>query len=556
MELDTDIIIIGAGISGLGLAVQLVRKYGHRQFEVIEKASHIGGTWWANSYPGCGVDISAHYYSYSFHLNPDWSRKYPLQPEILEYYQGVADKYDIEKHTKFQSIVTSASWDESSATWLVSVTDLKTAETYQRRCKILISAVGVLSQPKECSIPGASSFQGRIFHTAEWDHTFDWDDKEVVVIGNGCSASQVVPVISEGDRAVKKVTQFARQAHWVLRRQNPEYSSLYRWTMRWIPFAMRVSRAMQIFYAEMDFRSFPIMSGAPIRKMYAQYVGNYMRETAPANYHQFLIPKTEIGCKRRVMDTGYLECLHRGNVELVYKDPIEEIVEEGVRTKSGRLIRADAIVLASGFQVEKPLLTLNLRGEGGVTVEEHWSDFSEGTASAYFGTCLSGFPNFFILMGPNTASGHGSVTYLSECQINFTLGAIKPVLNALKAQRSTLPVIGRKADIVKVKPDAERADIDMVQDKLKDLVWSSGCTSFAIDPETGRNTTMYYDFQTKFWLRSLFIPWKDFEFSQSLPTATALAKKSFGVGSWLTVSTGIAVAAYLACRIGPVQWAL
>ncbi|KAJ2984459.1 hypothetical protein NUW58_g6046 [Xylaria curta] len=553
MDLDTDIIIIGAGMSGLGLAVQLVREFGHRNFELIEKSNHIGGTWWANTYPGCGVDVEAHYYSYSFCMNPNWTRKFPLQPEILEYYDHVASKYDIEKHISFESIVTAAHWDESSGTWLVSVKELKTSKTYNRRCKILVSAVGILSEPNPCDIPGASSFKGRIFHTAEWDHSFDWKDKNVIVVGNGCSAAQVVPVISEGDGAAKKVVQFARQAQWVFERPNPEYTGLFRWTMKWVPLAMRTYRLVQNYYSEWDFKSFPTESGAPIRKMYSDYQGGYIQRTSPAKYHEFLVPKTEVGCKRRVMDSDYLTSLHRDNVELVYKDPIENIVENGVLTESGRFVNADAIVLANGFQVLKPLLTLNLHGEGGVTVADHWEKFSGGSASSYFGTCLSGFPNFFIMMGPNTASGHGCVTYTTECQIGFTLRLIKPVLKALKAQRSILPVIGQKTDVVTVTPRAEKADIDAIENKLKGLVWSSGCTSWALDPQTGRNTTMYPDFQWKFWIRSIFIPWRDFEYSTSKPTATALASKRLGVASWLSASTGVAVVAYLVYKMVPLS---
>ncbi|KAJ8126193.1 hypothetical protein O1611_g7445 [Lasiodiplodia mahajangana] len=506
MELDTDVVIIGAGMSGLGFAVQLVREYGHRNFEIYEKSSHIGGT---------------------------------------------CEQVRHQKHARFRSIVTSANWDEESGTWLVSVKDLETSETYDRRCKILVSAVGALSKPKGCDIPGASSFHGPMFHTAEWDHSFDWKGKELVVIGNGCSATQVVPAVSEGDKAVKKVVQFARQAQWIFERPNPEYTSLFKWTMRWVPFAMRGYRALQNFYTEFDFQSFPIESGAPLRKMYADYQGAYIRRTAPKKYLDFLVPKTEIGCKRRVMDTYYLDCLHRDNVELVYEDPIEEIVEDGVRTKSGRVVDADAIVLANGFEALDALSTLNIHGEGGLSIADHWDTFSEGAPSSYFGTCLSGFPNFFILMGPNTASGHGSVAYTSECQISFTLRLIKPILKALKAERSRLPVIGRKTDIVTVRPEAEQADIDTTQDKLKTLIWSSGCTSWALDPRTGRNLTMYPDFQTKYWLRSIFIPWDDFEFSTSKPIATALGLKSLGVGSWLTLSTGIAVVAYLMRQRSP-----
>ncbi|KAI1355995.1 putative monooxygenase [Xylaria sp. FL0043] len=545
MDLDTDIIIIGAGMSGLGLAVQLVRQYGHRNFEIIERSNHIGGTWRANSYPGCGVDVAGHYYSYSFSLNPDWSLKYPLRPEILEYYENVTEKYSIEKHIKFQSVVTSAHWDKSSGTWLVSIKNLKTSKIYRRRCKVLVSAVGLLSEPNPVNISGASSFQGPIFHTGEWDNSFNWKDKEVIVIGNGCSATQVIPAISQGNEAVKKVTQFARSAQWILERPNPSYSSLFRWTMKWVPLAMRTYRFVQYYYADWDFKSFPIESGAPIRKMYADYHREYIRRTSPEKYHEFLLPTSEIGCKRRVMDTDYLESLHRDNVELVYQDPIEEIVENGVRTKSGRVVKADAIVLANGFQVNRPILTLDLHGEEGVGVADHWDRVSEGSPSAYFGTCLAGFPNFFIIMGPNTASGHGSVTYTSECQIGFTLRVIKPILNALRAQRSSLPVIGQKTDIVKLKPEAEAADIDTVQERLKGLVWASGCTSWALDPKNGRNTTMYPDFQYKYWIRSIFIPWDDFELSTSKPAAALLASKVPGIGTWLAASTSVAVLAYL-----------
>lgn len=544
-ELDTDIIIIGAGMSGLGFAVQLIRTYGTRNFEIIEKTDHIGGTWSANTYPGCGVDVVAHYYSYSFCLNPSWSRKYPLQPEILAYFENVAAQYDIGKHTKFHSIVKSAHWEGSSGTWLVCIQDLATQETYNRRCKILVSAVGVLSVPNECQIPGASTFKGPLFHTARWDHSFEWKDKELVVIGNGCSASQAVPVLSEGENAAKKITQFARQAQWVFERPNPTYSALFKWAMKWIPFAMRAYRGIHNYYAEYDFLSFDTIAGAELRKTYADYQGAYIQRSSPEKYHDFLLPKTEVGCKRRVMDTDYLECLNRDNVELVYKDPIAEIVEDGVRTKSGRIVRADAIILATGFQVEKPLVSLNLFGEGGISVAEHWNKFSEGSASSYFGTCLSGFPNFFIMMGPNTASGHGSVTYTTECQINFTLRVIKPIMNALKAQRSYLPVLGKKADIVRVKSEAERADIDTVQEKVKKLVWSSGCSSWALDSQ-GRNTTMYPDFQYRYWLRSIFIAWGDFELSKSTPFSAISTSKSFRAGSWLGAAVCVAAVAGLA----------
>jgi cation diffusion facilitator CzcD-associated flavoprotein CzcO len=200
MSFDTEVLIIGAGMSGLGLAVQIIRKFGIRNFELVEKSEDVGGTWLANTYPGCGCDVSvsrtmypsdtdnfkvaSHFYSYSFALNPDWSRKYSMRPEIQEYFRSVAEQYRVVEHVRFHSIVEKAEWDDNDKVWVVSVLDLKTKERTTRRAKILVSGVGSLSVPKTCDLPGTDTFKGRIFHSAQWDHTFSWADKDVVVLGN------------------------------------------------------------------------------------------------------------------------------------------------------------------------------------------------------------------------------------------------------------------------------------------------------------------------------------------------------------------------------------
>ncbi|KAK7429123.1 hypothetical protein QQZ08_004338 [Neonectria magnoliae] len=535
MRHDVDVLIIGAGMSGIGLAVQLVLQYRTRSFELIEKSDHVGGTWWLNSYPGCGCDVPSHFFSYSFALNPNWSQKFAMQPEIYDYFKGVAEKYNIDEHVRFQTVVESATWEENSGTWLVMICDLKTSQVTQRRCKILISAVGAISIPKMCDLPGASAFQGRMFHTAEWDHSFEWKNKDVVVIGNGCSATQVVPVISQGDGAVKQVTQFSRQAHWLAERPNPEYSASFKWVMRWVPFAMRIYRASLYWEKESGFRGFYVTSGAGIRKGWSDEATDYIRKTAPAKYLDFLVPKTEVGCKRRVNDTDYLLSLHRDNVELVYTDPVEEILENGVRTKSGRIVNADAIVLANGFETQKFLSPMKIHGENGVNLTDHWEQVSQGTSSAYFGTCISGFPNFFVMMGPNTLSGHLSVIYTTECQINFTMRVIKPVMKALRESKSILPTIRSAPDIVDVKPEAEKRDIATVQEKAKQLVWATGCTSWFIEPSTGRNTIMYPDWQYRFWLRSIFIAWNDITYRQSEHAVATSKDKGPGAGTVIAV---------------------
>ena len=183
MALDTPILIIGAGMSGIGLAVQLTKQYGNIDYEIIEKSDNVGGTWWANQYPGCGCDVPSHFYSYSFALNPYWSRKFSLQPEIQAYFRSIAEKHDVPRHISFGQTVQKAEWVEESSTWLVELLDGRTKQTYSRRCKVLVSAVGALSVPKSCDIKGHEKFKGALFHSAKWDHSFDWEDKEVVVVG-------------------------------------------------------------------------------------------------------------------------------------------------------------------------------------------------------------------------------------------------------------------------------------------------------------------------------------------------------------------------------------
>ncbi|KAM0262572.1 hypothetical protein ACHAQJ_001617 [Trichoderma viride] len=512
---NVDVLIIGAGMSGVGFAAQLVRQIGTRNFKLIERSDNIGGTWWVNSYPGCGCDVPSHFFSYSFALKPNWSRKFALQSEIHEYFTDVAAQYQIHKHVQFASLVEKASWDEVAGTWNVTVQDLRSSAVTEYRCKILISAVGALSVPQKCTIPGASSFQGKLFHTAQWDHTFNWRGKELVVVGNGCSATQIIPEISSGPGAAKMVTQFSRQAHWLAERPNPEYSALFKWTMKWVPLAMRFYRAKLYWDQEKDFQGFDIETGAEIRSGWTKETAGYIRANAPAKYRNFLVPTTEIGCKRRVNDTGYLASLHQENVNLIYDDPIDEIVPTGIRTKSGNIVTADAIVLANGFETQKPFGSLEIFGERGVSMLDHWNRVSEGSPSSYLGTCLSGFPNFFMLMGPNTLSGHLSVIYTTECQINFAMRIIRPILNAISTKPSSLAVSRPDCDIVTVKPTAEKRDIELVQEKAKRLVWATGCTSWFIDGNTKRNTIMFPDWQYKFWLRSIFVAWDDFAYRTS-----------------------------------------
>ncbi|KAJ4992674.1 hypothetical protein SVAN01_01720 [Stagonosporopsis vannaccii] len=519
MSFDTEVLIIGAGMSGLGLAVQTIRQYGIRNFELIEKSDDVGGTWLANTYPGCGCDVASHFYSYSFALNPDWSRKYSMREEIQRYFRSVSDQYGVTERVRFHSIVERAVWDEQEKVWVVNVLDLKTKEKVIKRVKVLVSGVGSLSVPKECDIQGKEEFNGKIFHSAKWDHSFDWGGKDVVVLGNGCSATQFVPIMSGevGEKPpVRKLTQFARQAQYLSERENPYYSSTFKAVMRYVPLAMRLYRAKHYYDMESDWSGFPIDSGAAIRSGLAQENEAYVKRTAPKKYWDALIPKSEIGCKRKVLDTEYLKCLWRDNIELVPNDPVDRISKDGVITKSGREIYADAIVLATGFATQQMLCPMDIVGRDGLKLNDYWDSKTQGVAQAYFGTVVPDFPNFFVLMGPNTVTGHLSVIYTVECQINFTLRLLDPIFKALPSyqSRSLIPAIlsASSPTTVEVRREAAMQDFEWTQREAKKLVWSSGCVNWAIDPKTGLNNMMYPDWQFMFWLRSVFWKKQDFVF--------------------------------------------
>lgn len=540
VDLDTDILVIGAGMSGLGLAVQLIRNYGYRDFQIVEKVADVGGTWLVNTYPGCGCDVASHFYSYSFELNPDWSQKFSMRSEIQAYFRGVAEKYDILKHVTFNTTVEKAEWNDEGQYWETTLKDQRTKETFTKRSRILVSGVGNLSVPRDCEIPGADEYEGKLFHSALWDHKFDWKDKDVVVLGNGCSATQFVPVMAED---AKTITQFARQAQYLAERPNPVYSPAFKALMKYMPFAMRLYRFKLYADMEKDFASMETESGASIRQGLIEENERYVKRMAPEKYWDALIPKHEIGCKRKVMDTNYLSSLHRPNVELIASDPVTELTSTGVKTASGRALHADAIVLATGFQVFRMLFPMEIHGRGGLSLQAFWDEHHGGAAQAYLGTCIPHFPNFFTLMGPNTVTGHLSVIYTVECQINFILRLLDPLLKS-KISRPTLS-LSPPQNVVSVTPTAASQDSTWLQTSLRKLVWSSGCTNWALDPSTGMNIAMYPGYQFRFWLRSIFIPGGDFEYVD-----VKKQKKSLSVGGWRNVRDAVMVVGVLSVVAG------
>lgn len=366
------------------------------------------------------------------------------------------------------------------------------------------------------------------------------------MIGNGCSATQFVPIMASEPNPTRKLVQFGRQAQFLAERENPAYSSTFKAVMRYVPLAMRLYRAKFYYEMERDWSGFDIETGRNIRQDLAKENAAYVKKMAPPKYWNALIPKTEIGCKRKVLDTDYLKTLWRDNIELVSDDPVEQITEIGVVTKSGREVKADAIILATGFATQQMLFPMEIIGRDGVSLSQYvshclepfysprtnspqWDKTSLGVAQAYFGTVVPHFPNFFILMGPNTVTGHLSVIYTVECQINFTLRLLEPILKSLPSYRSRsfIPkALAPPPATVEVKPEAATADSQWTQTAAKKLVWASGCVNWAVDPKTGLNNSktthalhttnadksqvMYPDWQFLYWLRSIF--WKRNDF--------------------------------------------
>ncbi|KAJ7656021.1 hypothetical protein DFH06DRAFT_1269536 [Mycena polygramma] len=411
------IVIIGAGIGGVSLAIALKRQLGFDDFIIYEKGSDIGGTW-----RGASSDVSIHFYSLSTDLNPDWPSTHGSQPDIQDYWRKLTAKYDLYRRIVFNRLVVSAEWNSKEQSYRIITVDVGSGERFSTSATILISAIGLVEVPQVPSIAGLSSFKGEMFHPARWDMGADLRGKRVAVVGNGASATQFVPIISQ-DPSVQ-VTEFCRTPNWFLPPIRADYSPLWKWTFRNIPLAMRIYRLFLY-----------------LRMTNLQGRKNYIKRTAPKGELEHLIPKYNtypqppiqlhpaefwvgIGCKRITFDTNFLEALHRPNMKLNW-DGIQSISEDGIITKKGQKLSFDVIIFGTGFIADRYPLTVV--GNTGKTVQEYYD--SQGGPKAYLGTTIPGFPNLLVIGGPNTASGYTSVILTEEMQINYILQVVKPILD-------------------------------------------------------------------------------------------------------------------------------
>ena len=480
-----DVVVIGAGFAGLGMAIQLCRA-GRTDFVVLERAGDLGGTWRDNTYPGCACDVPSHLYSYSFAPNPGWSRMFAPQPEIHGYLRDCARRFGVEPHLRLRRTVSAAVYDEAAGEWEVHVQGGPDAEVV--RCRVLVSAIGALQTPLMPDLPGLDTFTGRAFHSARWPHDEDLAGRRVAVIGTGASAVQIVPEIA---RQAAHLDVYQRTPAWIVPRPDASISRSTRHRYARHPLAQRLVRGILYWVLEgrgVGFTLSPRLTG-PMARTARRHLH---RQVADPELRARLTPTYRIGCKRVLISSAFYPALQRPHVELVV-DGIDAFTATGIRDRSGIERPVDTVVFATGFDLTAHLRRLRLVGREGRTLEEVWAE--EG-ANAHLGIMVAGFPNLFLLLGPNTGLGHNSVLCMIEAQIAFVLQALRTLDR-------------RGARQLDVRPAAQTRSVRRVRRRLTGSVWQSGCRSWYLD-EHGRNTAMWPGPTPRYWLATRRLRRRDY----------------------------------------------
>lgn len=462
-----DHLIIGAGFGGLAAAIKL-DEAGERDFVVIEKDSDVGGTWHINTYPGAECDVPSQLYSYSFALNPDWSKVYSPQREILEYIRKVARESGTLDRFVFNTAVLDARWDEQAQRWTVQVEGPEGTREYAART--IVSAAGGLSEPRMPDVEGIESFQGEIFHSARWNHDVDLTGKRIAVIGTGASAVQLVPELQE---VAGHLDVYQRTPNWIIPRNERSFTSLEKAAFRRVPGLQRAARSA--VYSQLEgrvpaFAKFPDL----LRVVEAQGRKNINAAIKDPELRAKVTPDYRAGCKRILISNKWYPALAADNVDLV-TDPIVKITGDAVVTADGVERPIDVLVIATGFYVTEPPIAEHVTGRDGRTLADLWDE--QGMA-AYKGTTINGFPNLFQLVGPNTALGHSSIIFIIESQVKYVVEAAKAM------RREGLGAV----EPTQAAQDAWTADI---RRRMKPTVWQTGgCASWYLD-KFGNNTTLW-----------------------------------------------------------------
>lgn len=442
--------IIGAGPGGMALGIFL-KKAGFDEFTIIDREDGVGGTWRTNTYPGLACDVKSHLYSYSFDLNPNWSRLWSDQPEILEYFERCARRHQLDRHLKLETEVVAARWESDSAQWTVT-----TATGEELRYNILISAVGIFNQPLMPDLEELEPFTGTVMHTAAWDHSVDLTGARVAVLGTGSTASQVVPEIA---RVASRVYSVQRSPSWVLPKPDRAYSEREKWVFAHVPLAKKIYRTRLWWRSEANISV--IEHGSDKTQEYTAIARKLLDATiADEEVRAKLTPDTPMGCKRLVFATDFLQTLAQPHVEVI-ASPALALRSRSLVTEDGTELDVDVVVCATGYAAADYLGQIEVTGEDGATLGDTWRD----GAYAYMGMAVPGFPNFFMLYGPNTNVGSNSVIFVLEAQAHY-------IVRALKHLRRT------GAAAMSVSDQATADFVAKVDRWMVGTVWTTRCSNY------------------------------------------------------------------------------
>ena len=468
-----EVVIVGAGFGGLGMAIRL-KQEGTDDFVLIERGADVGGTWWANSYPGAQCDVPSNLYSFSFAPNPDWTRAYPLRDEIQAYLRDCAQRYGVVPHMRLGCELLGATWVAGEQRW-----ELETSQG-PIAARVLVAAPGLLSEPFEPALPGLERFEGNAFHTARWDHGDDLTGRRVAVIGTGASAVQVVPAIQP---RVSRLTLFQRTPPWVAPHADHEVTPRMREAYRRLPALQRLSRAF--IYSLVELLLAPGMTHDTRLLKPAEWIVKLKlrREVPDPGLRRRLTPSFQLGCKRLVFSNAWYPALQAPNVDLV-SSGIHEVREHSIVDGDGVEHEIDTLVLATGFRPAALPIAERIRGRDGRSLAEVW----DGSPQAYLGTTVTGFPNLLFFYGPNLNLGHTSIVYMLESQLAYAI-------DALRTMRL------RGAAEFEVRPAVQAAYNEELQERLAGTVWNTGCSSWYFD-RNGRNSIQWPGFTFEYRRRT------------------------------------------------------
>jgi len=467
-----EVVIVGAGFGGLGMAIAL-KKQGVDDIVILEKAADVGGVWRDNTYPGAACDVPSHLYSFSFEPNPNWSHVFARQPEIYAYLRHCADKYDLRRHLRCEVEVAAMRFDDASSIWHIT---LASGEVLQAR--MVVNATGQLSRPIYPKLKGIEAFKGESFHSAHWRHDLDLSGKRVAVIGTGASAIQFVPAIAP---SVAKLSVFQRSPAYMMARPDRPYSGVEKWVFKRAPKTMSLYRGGIYLKYESRALAFTRMKsllkvavGLPFKSLLKKQVPDLL-------LREKLTPDYAIGCKRILLSSDYLATMSRDNVNLV-TTAVSQITATGVETSDGNVHPADVLIYGTGFAATDFLAPMKVSGRAGLDLKDVWQQ----GAKAYLGMSVPGFPNFFMLYGPNTNLGHNSIVYMLESQIAHIMTC-----------RARL--VQENGRCIEVNEGRYENFTSAVQVRLANSVWA-GCRSWYID-DNGHNSASWPGFTLSYrWL--------------------------------------------------------